>query len=120
MSIDYSNFAFPKQVKEKKKKIYKLNNKSTKLAKLERNRFSIITNDIEKCYFCNNKNIDLHEIFRGRNRQKSMIWGLVIPACRKHHKELTEDKEFSKQLENIAKAIFIKKYSKQKFIDEFK
>lgn len=119
MSIDYTGFAFPKNKKVKKKnKVIK--KKSTKLAKLERNRFSIITNNLEKCYFCDNKNIDLHEVFKGRNRQKSMIWGLVIPVCRIHHKRLTEDKMFSKQLENIARTIFIKKYGKEKFIEEFK
>ena len=45
MSIDYSenNFAFPKQKTTKEKKQYRLKQKSNKLAALERNRFSIIT-----------------------------------------------------------------------------
>ena len=119
MSIDYSNFAFPKQKQLKEKKQYRLKNKSSKLAKLERNRFSILTNNLEKCYFCENTNIELHEVFRGRNRQKSMSWGLVIPACRKHHKLLTDNKEFSLQLENKAKRIFIKKYSEENIEETF-
>jgi len=94
--------------------------KSSKLAKLEKNRFSIITNDLEKCYFCSNKKQELHEIFRGRNRKKSIKWGLVIPICEKHHRKITDDKEFSKIIETKAKSIFIKKYGEEKFIEEFK
>ena len=94
--------------------------KSSKLAKLEKNRFSIITNNLDKCYFCNNKKMELHEIFRGRNRQKCMKWGLVVPICIKCHSKITIDKEFSSVLEQRAKQIFIKKYGKEKFIEEFK
>lgn len=94
--------------------------KSNKLAKLEKDRFSIITNNLEKCYFCNNKKMELHEAFRGKNRQKSMKWGLVIPICRNCHSKITKDKEFSKILEEKAKKIFVKKYGEEKFIEEFK
>lgn len=94
--------------------------KSDKLAKKEKNRFSILTKKLEKCYFCNSKKVDLHEVFRGRNRQKSMQWGLVIPICRKCHSRITTDKEISKVLETKAKNVFVKKYSKEKFIEEFK
>ena len=94
--------------------------KSNKLAKLEKDRFSIITNNLEKCYFCPNKKMELHEAFRGRNRQKSMKWGLVVPICRDCHSKITKDKEFSKTLEETAKKVFIKKYNEEKFIEEFK
>ncbi len=94
--------------------------KSNKLAQKEKKRFSILTNNLEKCYFCPNKKVDLHEVFRGRNRQKSMKWGLVVPLCRSCHSKITNDKEFSKILETKAKTVFTKKYSKEKFIEEFK
>lgn len=110
----------PKPTKIIKNKSYKIKNKSTKLAKAERNRFSILTDNLTKCYFCELPKDDLHEVFRGRNRLKSIKWGLVIPACRKHHDKLTNDKEFSKVLEDIAKIKFIKIYGKEKFIEEFK
>lgn len=64
--------------------------------------------------------MELHEAFRGRNRQKSMKWGLVVPICQKCHSKITIDKEFSRVLEQIAKAVFVKKYSEEKFIEEFK
>lgn len=110
----------PKPTKIIKNKAYKIKNKSAKLAKAERNRFSILTDNLTKCYFCELPKDDLHEVFRGRNRLKSIKWGLVIPACRKHHDKLTNDKEFSKVLEDIAKIKFIKIYGKEKFIEEFK
>ena len=49
-----------------------------------------------------------------------MKWGLVIPICIECHRKITKDKEFSKTLEEKAKKVFIKKYGKEKFIEEFK
>lgn len=125
MSIDYSVFAFPKSPKKEKSKPKKMKNKSNKLANLERKRFSILTEDLEHCYLCakDRKNIkkkDLHEIFGGRNRKKSMIWGLVIPICRKHHTEITNNKELSEELKSEGRKEFEKLYGKDKFIEEFK
>ncbi len=106
-----------KKETQKKKEITK---KSSKLAKAERNRFSILTDNLEKCYFCELPKKDLHEIFRGRNRQRCMKWGLAIPICRIHHNKINNDKEFSKVLEDIARIKFIKMYGEEKFIEEFK
>ena len=110
-----------KEVKKKNKlKNASIKQKSSKLAKLEKNRFSIITDNLEKCYFCDNKKMELHEVFRGRNRQKSMKWGLVVPICKKCHIKITNDEEFGKVLEQKARMVFVKKYGKEKFIEEFK
>lgn len=110
----------PKPPKTIKNKTSKIKSKSNKLAKLERKRFSILTDNLEKCYFCEYPKDDLHEVFCGRNRQKSIKWGLVIPICRKHHRLITDDERFSKVMEDIAKIKFIKKYGEEKFIEEFK
>ena len=110
----------PKIKTEKEKNKMQIRQKSKKLAKLERNRYSILTKNLDKCYFCPRKKQELHEAFRGRNRQKSIKWGLVVPICDKCHKRITYDKEFSKILEQIAKEEFVKKYGEEKFIEEFK
>ena len=110
----------PKPLQKTKNKSTQIKKKSTKLAKAEKNRFSILTNNLEKCFFCELKKEDFHEVFRGRNRQKSIKWGLVIPICRIHHREITDNKEFSKVLEDISKEKFIEKYGLEKFIEEFK
>ena len=125
MSIDYSSFAFPKgQIKEKSKP-KKMKGKSKKLAKLERQRYSILTDNLEHYYLCEAeykyiKKDDLHEIFGGRNRRKSMEWGLVVPICRKCHCKLTNNIKEYKKLQKEGKKAFIKKYGKQKFMEEFK
>lgn len=61
--------------------------KSKKLSKLEKERFSIFTNDFNHCYYCKKYflKLDLHEIYGGSNRQRCMKNGLVIPLCRKCH-----------------------------------
>ena len=59
--------------------------KSYKIAKLEKDRFSIITNDLEHCIICKKPKDNLHEVFFGKNRQLSMQYGCVIPLCYTHH-----------------------------------
>ena len=63
----------------------KMHNKSKKLTKLERNRASVFTDDLEHCYLCGKKKNDLHEIFGGRNRLNSIKYNLVLPLCRECH-----------------------------------
>lgn len=64
--------------------------KSNKQNKLEKNRFSIFTNNFSQCYFCKRKikedeKFDLHEVYGGSNRTRSMKYGLVVPLCRICH-----------------------------------
>ena len=71
-----------------------LYNKSAKLAKLERNRFSVFTDNLDHCIICRAKKDHLHEIFFGSNRQKSMLYGFVIPVCSEHHAEMHRNKDW--------------------------
>lgn len=110
----------PKPPKTKKKKPKTIKKKSSKLAKLERNRYSIITYNLDICYVCKKHKKDhLDEVFGGRNRQTSMKYGLVIPICFKCHRELTDNPLKKKAIQEEAKQKFIKKYSEEKFIKEF-
>lgn len=93
--------------------------KSNKLAKLEKNRFSIITKDLEQCYLCKNKKEDLHELIEGKNRQVSMKYGLVIPICRKCHEIVTNDKTLQDKLHKVAQKEFKKHYKTENFIQIF-
>lgn len=70
--------------KEQKKKI-KMHNKSKKLTKLEKNRKSVFTDDLEHCYLCGKKKNDLHEVFGGRNRINSIKYNCILPLCRECH-----------------------------------
>lgn len=71
--------------RNKSPKNTKMHNKSKKLTRLERNRFSVFTDDLTNCYLCGRKKDDLHEIFGGRNRRNSMKYGFILPLCRGCH-----------------------------------
>lgn len=70
--------------KEQQKNI-KMHNKSKKLTKLEKNRKSVFTDDLEHCYLCGKKKNDLHEVYGGRNRINSIKFNFVLPLCRECH-----------------------------------
>lgn len=62
-----------------------MKNKSSKLAKLEKNRFSVFTDNLDKCYLCCNPREHLHEIIYGKNRINSIKYNFVLPLCSNHH-----------------------------------
>ena len=72
----------------------KIRQKTSKLAKLERSRFSLFTDDLEHCIICKRKKEHLHEIFFGSNRKKSMQYNFVIPLCSTCHSEMHRNKEW--------------------------
>lgn len=59
-----------------------MHNKSKKLTKLEKNRKSVFTDDLDYCYLCGKKKNDLHEVFGGRNRINSIKYNFILPLCR--------------------------------------
>lgn len=71
----------------------KMKNKSNKLAKMERKRKSVFTDDLEHCYLCGKDKEELHEIFAGRNRLNSIKYNLVLPLCHECH-SLNQDNPF--------------------------
>ena len=87
-----------KNVQNNKKNIQyslkKMKNKSNKLARMERKRKSVFTNDLEHCYLCGNKKDDLHELLGGRNRLNCIKLGYIIPVCRLCHSRIQDDIEF--------------------------
>jgi len=99
----------------------KLKNKSNKLAKLEKNRFSLFTNNKDKCMFCSaTTNLTWHEIFRGRNRVNSMKYGLCLRMCLKCHVLYQEDPIFNDLWHKKGQVKFNKTYPDLDFIDIFK
>lgn len=98
------------------KALQKMKNKSKKLDKLERKRFSVFTDNMDKCFFCNNPRMDKHEIYRGKNRPNSMKFGFVLPMCRFHHDMYQDDVLFNKYWHEIAQKYFEEHYGTR---DEF-
>ena len=103
------------------KKHSSFHNQSAKLRKLERNRFSLFTNDIDHCMICNSTyQLTWHEIFDGRNRANSMRYGLCIRICLSCHKLKQNDANFNELWHKKGQAMFIKVYPDLDFVNIFK
>lgn len=57
----------------------------SKISRLERLRYSILTDDMDHCYLCGAIRHSIHEIYFGNNRVNSMKWGCCVPLCFNHH-----------------------------------
>lgn len=93
--------------------------KSEKLKTLEKNRYSIITTNMLQCYVCGRKAESLHEVFGGKNRVKSMEYGLVVPLCIRCHRYIEDHEDAKLQLKKKGQSVFLEKYNLEKFIKEF-
>lgn len=69
--------------------------KNPKIAKLERNRKSVFTNDLTKCILCGKSKEELHEVFAGKNRLNSMRYNFVLPLCHKCHSINQNNSQFN-------------------------
>ena len=87
------NAQYLKKISPKKVELRK---KSNKLAKLEKKRYSVFSNDTKKCYLCDSKyKLTWHEIYAGRNRQNSMKYGLCLKMCLNCHSREQENSQFN-------------------------
>lgn len=112
----------PKQcvkIKNNNNKIHSNVKKSSKLIKLERNRTSLFTDDLNHCIICGAKRDNLHEVFFGRNRQLSMKYGLVIPLCIECHQEMHKNKQWQDDYKRKGQALFVKAYPNLDFLSIF-
>lgn len=90
--------------------------RSNKLSKLERDRYSIFTDDMSCCWKCKRTSkqikIDPHEVYGGSNRLRSIKNGFVVPLCRECHGREEVIEEIRKQCEEI----YERDHSKDDFI----
>lgn len=94
--------------------------KSSKLSTLERNRKSILTNNMSKCMLCPKKAVNIHEIFFGRNRQNSMRYGLVMPLCYQCHILMHRNAIWQEIWHVKGQIAFEKHYPELDFLEIFK
>lgn len=88
--------------------------KSSKLAKLERNRYSIFTDNFKVCYYCGiGRKLDIHEVYGGSNRQRSMKYGLCVPLCRYCH----SNENVIKDLRKWCQREYEKTHTRDEFIN---
>ena len=101
-------------------KTAKIKSKSNKLAKLERNRTSLFTEDLEHCIICGKTKDHLHEIFFGKNRLNSIKYKLVIPVCWECHIKIHNNINLQKEWFIKGQLKFNEIYSDLDFIEIFK
>ena len=59
-----------------------------KIKRLEKMRYSILTDDLSRCYICHAPKSDIHEVYEGARRIASMKYGCCLPVCRSCHNVL--------------------------------
>lgn len=106
-----------KCVKNEPRKNKGINKKTSKQIKLEKSRYSILTNDLDHCYICRfqGKKVlrdDLHEVYGGANRKRSILNGLVVPLCRKHH----QNEEILSELKVATQLMYEANHTRDEFI----
>lgn len=119
ITIDLSNSFNPVPKTGQKKtesplKSGQMKKKSSKLAKLERQRDkNLIKSGI--CEVCGrySKQLDSHEIYGGSNRKRSIKHKFVKLLCRKCH----DNKEIIKQLRIDTQKEYMKTHIKEEFIE---
>ena len=90
-----------------------IKNKTNKQKQLEKNRYSIFTTNLNKCYYCGKEGkMDLHEVYGGSNRTRSIKNGLVVPLCRICH----SNEEIIQYLRIKLQKEFEKTHSREDFI----
>ena len=106
-----------KCVKNEPRKNNGINKKTSKQIKLEKSRYSILTDDLDHCYICifQGKKVlrdDLHEVYGGANRKRSILNGLVVPLCRKHH----QNEEILSELKVATQKMYEVNHTRDEFI----
>lgn len=93
-----------------------INKRSSKQNNLEKGRFSIFTNNFEKCFYCGKTGkMDLHEIYGGSNRTRSIKNGFVVPLCRICH----SNEKIIKHLRIKMQKEYEKTHTREEFIKLF-
>lgn len=97
----------------------KMKKKSSKLATLERNRWSVFTDNLNWCYFCGKPIVEKHEILYGTNRVNSMKWGYVLPLCRFHHEMFHNNHKLTLEWQIKCQDHFCKEHSLKEWLEIF-
>ena len=116
IDISICNNCMLKKYKPVKTSIKK---KTPKLIKLEKDRFSIFTDDLDHCIICGKRKDNLHEVIFGSNRLNSIKYGIVIPLCYKHHLECHKNSQLQRIWKQQAQIEFEKHYSNLDFTKIF-
>ena len=103
--------------KDKEYIFYKsIKKKSKYLRRLEKNRKSILTENLKICYICGKKATSMHEIYKGSNRKISMINGFCVPLCDMCHRHTEEYIELLRFLQRECQEKYEETHSRDEFM----
>ena len=89
---------------------------------------SLLTDELNRCYVCGTtRNIHIHHIFYGRNRENADKDGCVVPLCIYHHTGIygvhtKRGKELDTRLKQECQKAWLKHYKKSvsDFIERYR
>lgn len=97
-----------------------LKKRTYKQAKLEKNRFSLFTDDDTRCMLCGSRyQLTWNEIYRGKNRQLSMKYGLCQRLCLSCHMKYQDDPIFNEIWHKKGQLAFNTNYPDLDFVEIF-
>jgi hypothetical protein len=109
-----------KKTKLQNKRNMSLKQRTSKLKKIENNRFSLFTDDASKCMLCGSTyQLTWNEVFRGKNRKLSMQYGLCQRLCLDCHRKYQDDPVFNDKWHKKGQEAFNKEYPNLNFIKIF-
>lgn len=94
----------------------KVKYKTNKLKKLERNRKSILTDDLNKCFICGRLAVDIHEIYSAGSRKQSMKYNFCVPLCRQCHQHITLNYDDNLKLKKLCQSKFEENHTREEFM----
>lgn len=117
---EYKEFKVAKKQQKTSKKVA-MKKRTYKLAKAEKNRFSILYPDLNKCCICgSSKSVEINEIFEGSYRSLSIKYGMITPFCQLHHNAFHNDRLMNLYYKAMFQKEFEKTHSQEEFIKIFK
>ncbi len=101
-------------------RVKSIKKKSHKLAKKEKERFSIVYTGLTKCCHCgSNLAVAKNEVYEGAYRQRSMKMGMIAPFCTKCHDRFHNDIMFNLHYKVLFEKEFLKTHTRDEFIKIF-
>lgn len=87
----------------------------------DRKRFSIIQDDMSRCFICKAPVAEKHEVFYGSAfRTKSKDWGMVVGLCHICHMNIHDNQRNDEALKRIGQRVFEDRYGHEKYMEVFK
>lgn len=89
----------------------------------EKKRYSILTNDLKHCIECGQTEVNIHEVYFGRNRQSSIKCGFCVPLCQSEHhnqidcKGIHFDNELDLKYKKLMQMKFEETHTREEFFD---